>query len=115
MIFQVRSVAEVFETPDLDPHNPSTFLTTLNSRNFDLLEQVGKTDDGNWIDVHKENAHVPHMWVRAADIVEADLSKPLPVDLFTFVNLSTIVSEDFNSRQVAGAVGVSRDYLLALS
>ncbi len=115
MIFQVRSVAEVFETPDLDPHNPSTFLTTLNARNFDRLEQVGKTDDGNWIDVHKENAHVPHMWVRMADIVEADLSKPLPVDLFTFVNLSTIVSEDFNSRQVAGAVGVSRDYLLALS
>ena len=115
MIFQVRSVADVYETPDLDPHNPSTFLTSLNARNFDRLEQVGKTDDGNWIDVHKENADFPHMWVRAADIVEADLSKPLPVDLFTFVNLSTIVSEDFNSRQLAGAVGVSRDYLLALS
>ena len=115
MVFQVRSVADVYETPDLDPHNPSTFLTSLNARNFDRLEQVGKTDDGNWIDVHKENAHFPHMWVRAADIVEADLSKPLPVDLFTFVNLSTIVSEDFNSRQLAGAVGVSRDYLLALS
>jgi uncharacterized protein (TIGR02594 family) len=115
MIFQVRGVADVLNTPELDPRNPSRILTALNAVDQDRLEQAGNTPDGNWIDVRNRDFDFPHMWVRAADIVEADLSKPLPIDLFTFVTLCTIVAEDFNSRQAAGAVGVSRDYLLALS
>ena len=115
MIFQVRGVADVFDTPELDPRNPSDLLSTLNAGNNDRLEQAGKSDDGNWIDVRNTDFDFPHLWVRAADIVEADLSKPMPVDVFTLVTLCTIVAEDFNSRQPDGSVGVSRDYLLALS
>ena len=101
MIFQVRGVADIFNTPELDPSNPSDILATLDAAHHNRLEQVGKTDDGNWIEVRNNTLDFPHLWVRTADIVEADLSKPLPVDLFTFVALCTIVAEDFNSRQTA--------------
>lgn len=111
MVLQVRTVTDLFDKPN-DPSSRATIVAPINEE--DQLQEI--TKDGNWI---KVKARLPtgikDGFVRAADVVEVTDPKPVPVDLFQFVEFCTAASEAFNQRQATASVGVSRDYILALA
>src|ERR1700730_5032528 len=112
MVLEVRRVADLFGMPD----QPSSFLTTINSDDNMPLREISRTADGNWV---KVEARFPtkliQCSVRAADVVEVTDPKPVPVDLWSFVDFCTVASEAFNQRQATASIGVSCDYILALA
>jgi hypothetical protein len=110
----VRSVAAVFPKPDTDPNQRVNFIATLNARDRNILNDINRTTSGDWLNITTDALDFDEMWIRAADVVEANLTNPIPVDLFSFVAYTTVAAEDFNV-QTPDAVGVSRDYVLAWS
>src|SRR5260370_12413598 len=116
MTWQVRSVAALFDRPDVDAANRAKFLTNLSADDGDFLQELERSPDQNWlrIAIAGVNFQSP-AWARVADLVDVDVSKPLPVDLTDLVEYSTTVVEDFNATQLARTAGVSRNYVLALA
>jgi hypothetical protein len=93
---------------------PPTEIDFINSSI--VLDEVGRTDDGNWVRVvaHYPDGTTKECYARAVEVAPAEES-PAPIDLAAFVKYCALQARVTNLAQGAAQYGVSSDYLLALA
>jgi uncharacterized protein (TIGR02594 family) len=109
-MLEVRYSTELFKAPAAD----AEILKAISVSARIELEEIARPTT-EWVEVKARYPRPLQGFVRAADVVEVDAKSVLPVDLWSFIEYCSIASADHNEKKASSAVGVSRDYLLALA